>query len=106
MATKRLYVGNLPFDASRDDLRAAFAAHGTVYEVSLVNDRETGRSRGFAFVEMDEEGAKAAIEALDSKDFNGRTLTVNEARERSGSGGGPDRGGFGGGREGRGGGRR
>ena len=103
MATKRLYVGNLPFDASRDDLRAAFAAHGTVYEVSLVNDRETGRSRGFAFVEMDEEGAKAAIEALDSKDFNGRTLTVNEARERSGPGEGRDRGGFGGGREGRGG---
>lgn len=104
MATKRLYVGNLPFDASRDDLREAFAAYGTVHEVSIVNDRETGRSRGFAFVEMDEQGAKAAIEALDSKDFNGRTLTVNEARERSGpSGGGRDRGGFGGGREGRGG---
>jgi len=87
MSTKRLYVGNLPFSASRDDIRAAFEAFGTVYEVSLVEDRETGRPRGFGFVEMDEAGAKAAIEGLDSKDFGGRDLKVNEAREKRGGGG-------------------
>jgi RNA recognition motif-containing protein len=84
MSTKRLYVGNLPFDATADDIRSAFEAHGTVYEVSLVTDRDTGRPRGFGFVEMDEKGAMAAIEALDSKDFGGRDLRVNEARDRSG----------------------
>ncbi|MEJ2721286.1 MAG: RNA-binding protein [bacterium] len=81
---KRLYVGNLPFDATTDSVRTAFEAFGTVHEVSLITDRETGRPRGFGFVEMDEEGAKAAIEGLDSKDFGGRNLTVNEARERQG----------------------
>jgi len=81
---KRLYVGNLPFDATTDSVRAAFEAFGTVHEVSLITDRETGRPRGFGFVEMDEEGAKAAIEGLDSKDFGGRNLTVNEERERQG----------------------
>ena len=79
---KRLYVGNLPFDATTDAVRAAFEAFGTVHDVSLITDRETGRPRGFGFVEMDEEGAKAAIEGLDSKEFGGRNLTVNEARER------------------------
>lgn len=87
MSTKRLYVGNLPFDATQDSVRAAFEAHGTVHEVSLVTDRDTGRPRGFGFVEMDEEGAKAAIAALDSTDFGGRDLKVNEARERGGGGG-------------------
>lgn len=82
MSNKRLYVGNLPFDATREDIRAAFEAYGTVYEVSLVTDRDTGRPRGFGFVEMDEKGARAAIEALDSKDFGGRDLRVSEARER------------------------
>lgn len=81
---KRLYVGNLPFDATTDSVRAAFEAFGTVHDVSLITDRETGRPRGFGFVEMDEEGAKAAIEGLDSKEFGGRNLTVNEARERQG----------------------
>ena len=81
---KRLYVGNLPFDATTDAVRAAFEAFGTVHDVSLITDRETGRPRGFGFVEMDEEGAKAAIEGLDSKEFGGRNLTVNEARERQG----------------------
>lgn len=81
---KRLYVGNLPFDATTDSVRTAFEEFGTVHEVSLITDRETGRPRGFGFVEMDEEGAKAAIEGLDSKDFGGRNLTVNEARERQG----------------------
>jgi len=69
---------------TREDVRAAFEAHGTVYEVSLITDRETGRPRGFGFVEMDDEGARAAIEALDQKDFGGRNLQVNEARERGG----------------------
>ena len=86
MSTKRLYVGNLPFDATQEAVRAAFEAHGTVHEVSLITDRDTGRPRGFAFVEMDEQGAKAAIEALDSTDFGGRDLKVNEARERGGGG--------------------
>lgn len=85
MPNKRLYVGNIPFETTRDEIRAAFEQYGTVYEVSLVTDRDTGRSRGFGFVEMDENGAKAAIEALDSKDFQGRTLKVNEAREKNGS---------------------
>jgi len=84
--SKRLYVGNLPFETSVEDVRAAFEAHGTVHDVSLVTDRETGRFKGFGFVEMDEAGAKAAIEALDSKDFGGRDLKVNEARERQGGG--------------------
>lgn len=86
MSTKKLYVGNLPFDATQESVRAAFEAHGTVHDVSLITDRDTGRPRGFAFVEMDEQGAKAAIEALDSTDFGGRDLKVNEARERGGGG--------------------
>jgi RNA recognition motif-containing protein len=87
MSTKRLYVGNLPFSASQEEVRAAFEAFGTVNEVSLVTDRETGRPRGFGFVEMDAAGAQAAIEGLNGKDFGGRDLTVNEARERSGGSG-------------------
>jgi RNA recognition motif-containing protein len=84
MANKRLYVGNLPFSASREDVKAAFEEFGEVHDVSLITDRDTGRPRGFGFVEMDEAGAQKAIEGLDSKDFQGRNLTVNEARERSG----------------------
>jgi len=95
MSSKKLYVGNLPFDATRDDVRAAFEAFGTVYEVALIEDRQTGRPRGFGFVEMDEAGAKAAIEGLNEKDFGGRNIQVNEAREKRGGGGG---GGGGGGR--------
>jgi RNA recognition motif-containing protein len=87
MSTKRLYVGNLPFDTTAEQLRTAFSAHGTVLDVSVVNDRETGRPRGFAFVDMDENGARAAITALDSKDFGGRDLRVNEAREKRNDGG-------------------
>ncbi len=88
MSTKKLYVGNLPFDASTEDIRAAFEAYGTVNDVSLITDRETGRPRGFGFVEMDASSASAAIEALNNKDFGGRDLTVNEARERNSGGGG------------------
>lgn len=83
MSTKRLYVGNLPFSATTEDIRSAFEAFGTVHEVSLVTDRETGRPRGFGFVEMDASAASAAIDGLNNKDFGGRDLTVNEARERN-----------------------
>jgi RNA recognition motif-containing protein len=86
MANKRLYVGNLPFDATAEGIRTAFEAHGTVHEVTLITDRDTGRSKGFGFVEMDADSASAAIEALNSKDFGGRDLTVNEARERNAGG--------------------
>jgi len=87
MSTKRLYVGNLPFDATTETVRAAFEAFGTVHEVSLVTDRETGRPRGFGFVEMDAEPAAAAIQGLNEKEFGGRNITVNEARERNSRGG-------------------
>jgi RNA recognition motif-containing protein len=86
MSNKRLYVGNLPFDATNETIRAAFEAFGTVHEVTLVTDRETGRPKGFGFVEMDAESATAAIQGLNEKDFGGRNLTVNEARERKSRG--------------------
>ena len=81
MSKKRLYVGNLPFNATTEGVRAAFEAFGTVHDVSLLVDRHSGRPRGFGFVEMDPEAASAAIEGLNKKDFNGRDLTVNEAHE-------------------------
>jgi hypothetical protein len=93
---KKLYVGNLPFSATEADLRQLFERHGTVSSVALINDRETGRPRGFGFVEMDDAGAAAAISALDGKDFGGRMLRVNEAHDRR-SGGGGGGGGYGGG---------
>ena len=88
MSNKKLYVGNLPFSATTEDVRAAFAEFGTVHDVQLITDRETGRPRGFGFVEMDAQSASAAIESLNNKDFNGRDLIVNEAREKSSGGGG------------------
>ncbi len=91
---KKIYVGNLPYSATEDELRETFGEHGTVESVSLITDRETGRPRGFGFVEMDDDGATAAISALDGKDMGGRSLRVNEARPRREGGGG---GGFGGG---------
>jgi RNA recognition motif-containing protein len=78
---KRIYVGNLPFSSTEDDLRELFSQYGTVTSVSVITDRETGNPRGFAFVEM-EEGAQKAITALDNRDFGGRTLRVNEAKPR------------------------
>lgn len=82
MSTK-LFVGNLSFGVSEDDLREMFSAHGPVNEINVIKDRMTGRSRGFAFVTMNsEEGAKAVIAALHGKDLKGRSLTVNEARPR------------------------
>jgi RNA recognition motif-containing protein len=86
MSGKRLYVGNLPFDATAEAVRSAFEAFGTVYEVSLVTDRYTGRARGFGFVEMEAKAADAAIAGLNKKDFGGRDLNVNEARERNSGG--------------------
>ena len=103
MSTK-LYVGNLSFDTSAQDLEQIFGESGTVQSASIIEDRETGRSRGFAFVEMaSAEEAKAAISALDGKEVGGRNLKVNEAkpRESNGGGGGGGRGGYGGGGGGR-----
>ena len=101
----RIYVGNLSYETSEDDLRAAFSAHGKVDTATVVRDRETGRSRGFGFVEMaSATEAQAAIAALNGKEVGQRTLTVNEARPReergfggSGGGSGGFRGGSGGG---------
>ena len=96
----RIYVGNLPFDTSERDLEEVFSQFGAVREASIVQDRETGRSRGFGFVEMEaDDDARAAIEQLNGSDLGGRSLTVNEARPRGGGGGGG-----GGGRRGGGGG--
>ena len=102
MATK-LFVGNLSFNTTENDLQDAFAAHGTVLEVNIMTDKFTQRPRGFAFVTMDSaEGAKAAVQALNGTQLDGRALTVNEARPREdrppgGGGGGGFRGGGGGG---------
>jgi RNA recognition motif-containing protein len=84
----KIYVGNLPYSATEDELRELFSVHGGVQSVSLVNDRETGRPRGFAFVEMAGEEAEGAIQALDGSQMGGRTLKVNEARPRESGGGG------------------
>jgi RNA recognition motif-containing protein len=86
---RKLYVGNLPYDASDQDLQTLFATAGTVETVSLVRDMATGRARGFAFVEMgSDEDAQAAINKLNNYAMGGRTLTVNEARPKTNSGGG------------------
>ncbi len=91
----KLYVGNLPFTATDEAVRALFAKHGTVEKVSLITDRDTGRPRGFGFVEMSNADASRAMQALNGADLEGRALKVNEAqdRERSGGGGGGNRGG-------------
>lgn len=81
--TKSLYVGNLPWSATEDEVRSLFAAHGNVSSVKLVSDRETGRARGFGFVEMDAADASSAMEALDGTNFGGRTLRVNEAQPKA-----------------------
>ena len=82
MSRKKIFVGNLPFSATREELVDLFSAHGEVHDINLINDRETGRPRGFGFVEMDEQGALAAMQALDGKEFGGRDLRVNEATEK------------------------
>lgn len=107
---KRLYVGNLSYSMTSEDLQELFEQYGAVASAQVLSDRETGRSRGFGFVEMDNDAeADAAIENLDGNDHMGRRLTVNEARPRTpgGGGGGPrggERGGYGGERGGYGGG--
>jgi len=108
---RKIYVGNLPWSTTSSDLEAMFSPHGAVRSAEVISDRETGRSRGFGFVEMEtDEGLQAAINALNGQEINGRPLTVNEARERTprpgggggrsggyGGGGGGGRGGYGGG---------
>lgn len=85
---KRLYIGNLSFSTTDDELRSLFETHGELESVSVIEDRETGRSRGFGFVEyVQAEAADKAIQALDGQDFGGRSLRVSEARERSSGGG-------------------
>lgn len=104
----KIYVGNLAYRTNEDDLRNAFEQYGTVDAVDIISDRETGRSKGFGFVEMNNQNeAQAAIDALDGQELGERTLKVNEARPRpprtgggGGGGGGRFRGGGGGGRDG------
>jgi len=99
---KKLYVGNLSYSVSSSDLNRLFSTYGTVESAQVIEDRESGRSKGFGFVEMStDEEAQAAIQGLHGQDHNGRPLTVNEAKPREDRGGG--RGGYGGGRGGRGG---
>jgi RNA recognition motif-containing protein len=105
--SNKLFVGNLDFKVTENDLQDAFAAHGTVVEANLVTDRTTGRPRGFAFVTMSSpEEAQKAIDALNGKELGGRALNVNVAREREERPGGGGGRGHGGGRGGYGGGRR
>ncbi len=84
---KSIYVGNLPYTATEDEVRELFEQHGNVDSVKLITDRETGRPRGFGFVEMNDSDAERAIRALDGTDFGGRGLRVNEAQPRRGGGG-------------------
>ena len=107
---QRLFVGNLSFQTSEEDLRSAFSAHGEVVDAKIITDRETGRSRGFGFLTMGtDEAARTAIEAMNGAQLDGRPLRVNEAEERrprsggGGGGGGGRGGGFGGGGRGGGG---
>ncbi|HXR91824.1 MAG TPA: RNA-binding protein [Steroidobacteraceae bacterium] len=100
----KIYVGNLPFSASEADVRSLFSQHGTVESVSLPTDRETGRPRGFGFVEMSQADAARAIQSLNGHDMGGRQLRVNEAQDKPRTGGGGRPGGGGGGYRGGGGG--
>ena len=87
--SKKIYIGNLPFSSTEDELRAVFERHGRVESVNVITDRDSGRPRGFAFVEMDEaSAADVAIRALDGSELGGRSLRVNEAQDRNAGGGG------------------
>ena len=98
---KKLYVGNLPFTATEDEITQLFGEFGTVHSVALINDRETGRPRGFGFIEVDDDAMQGMISALDGKEMGGRALRVNEAQDRPRrTGGGGGGGGYGGGRGG------
>ncbi|MDZ7761685.1 MAG: RNA-binding protein [Desulfovermiculus sp.] len=81
--SKKMYVGNLAFQSTEDDIQKLFSQYGEVNSVNLIADRETGRSRGFAFVEMEDEAANSAMKNLDGTDFEGRNMKVNEARPRT-----------------------
>ena len=97
MSQNKLYVGNLSFGSTEDDITDAFSAHGTVTSVNIIMDRDTGRPRGFAFVEMSSASeAQAAVEALDGRDLDGRNIKVNIAKPRENRGGGGGGGGGGG----------
>jgi RNA recognition motif-containing protein len=87
----KLYVGNLPFTATEDSVRNLFTPHGTVETLSLITDRDTGRPRGFGFVEMSSADASRAMQALTGQDFGGRALKINEAQDKPRSGGGSSR---------------
>lgn len=100
----KIYVGNLPFSATEDEIRTLFSQHGTVESVALPNDRETGRPRGFGFVEMSRADADRAIQAVNGQTVGGRQLRVNEAQDKPRTGGGGGGGGFRGGSGGGGGG--
>lgn len=84
----KLFVGNLPFSATEQSVRALFEPHGAIESLALINDRETGRPRGFGFIEMSSTDAANAMQALNGKDFDGRALKVNEAQSKERSGGG------------------
>ena len=86
--SKKIYVGNLSFDATEEQVSAMFAEYGKVDSIAMINDRNTGRFRGFGFVEMEDSAANAAIKALNETDLDGRTLRVNEARPRENHNGG------------------
>ncbi len=93
--SKKLYVGNLPFTSNEDELRTLFARHGAVESVAVINDRDTGRPRGFAFVEMaDATAANDAVKALDGTQLGGRAIRVSEAQDKRGGAGGGGGGGF------------
>jgi RNA recognition motif-containing protein len=94
---KKIYVGNLPFSATEDDVKELFGQHGAVHSVALINDRETGRPRGFGFIEVDDDALSAMIQNLDGQEMDGRALRVNEAQDKPRGGGGGGRGGYGGG---------
>ena len=91
----RIYVGNLPFRTTAEELRDLFAQHGVVNDCVIPQDRDTGRSRGFGFVDMEDQDGQGAIDALDGADLDGRALRVNEARPRTPGGGGGGGGGYG-----------
>ncbi len=93
----KLFVGNLPFSATEESVRALFAPHGTIESLALINDRDTGRPRGFGFIEMPSSDASKAMQALNGKDFEGRALKVNEAQSKERNGGGGGGGGYQGG---------
>lgn len=93
--SKKLFVGNLSFNTTEDEVRELFSEHGTIESLAWITDRDTGRFRGFCFIEMDEGAATSAISALDGQDFQGRSLRVNEAQPREDRGGGGRRGGGG-----------